>query len=155
MYDAQGHFSEMIMSANRQKADTSPRIPVGQAIAFWGTYTVNEEAKTLTRTIEPCSFPQWDGGTGTVSTAFPTEDEFQFWVTKPFPDPALGGAYRTTPYFQTCSSAVSFTFNSIDPEIQGQLQALKEGTSRAGPAEEGGKKESSHLCCPRGGSIPK
>jgi hypothetical protein len=91
MYDAQGHFSEMIMSANRPKADTSPRIPVGQIIAFWGTYTVNEEAKALTRTIERCSFPQWDGRTGTVSIAFPTEDEFQFWVTKPFPDPALGG----------------------------------------------------------------
>ena len=35
MFDAQGHFSWMIMSANRPKADTSPRIPVGQAIAYW------------------------------------------------------------------------------------------------------------------------
>jgi len=90
MFDAQGHYSWMIMSPNRPKADTSPRIPVGQAIAYWGTYTVNDEAKTLTTTNERCTFPQWDGGSGTESIAFPTEDEFQFTVTKPFPDPTLG-----------------------------------------------------------------
>jgi hypothetical protein len=90
MFDAQGHYSWMIMSANRPKADTSPRIPVGQAIAYWGTYTVNDEAKTLTTTVERCTFPQWDGGGGTVIITFPTEDEFQFTVTKPFPDPTLG-----------------------------------------------------------------
>ena len=36
MFDAQGHYSWMIMSANRPKADPSPRIPVGQAISCWG-----------------------------------------------------------------------------------------------------------------------
>ena len=91
IYTSDGHFSWMIMSANRPKADTSPRIPVGQVIAYWGTYTVNEEAKTLTTTIERCTFPQWDEGGGhAVSIAFPTDDEFQFTVTKPFPDPTLG-----------------------------------------------------------------
>ena len=91
MFDAQGHHSWMIMSANRPKADTSPRIPVGQAIAYWGIYTVTDEAKPLTTTIERCTFPQWDGGGGTpVSIAFPTEDEFQFTVTNPFPDQTLG-----------------------------------------------------------------
>jgi hypothetical protein len=91
MFDAQGHYSWMIMSANRAKADTSPRIPVGQAIAYWGTYTIDEAAKTFTGHIERSTFPQWDGGGGTpVSIAFPTEDEFEFTVTKPFPDPTLG-----------------------------------------------------------------
>jgi hypothetical protein len=90
MFDAQRHYSWMIMSPNRPKADTSPRIPVGQAIAYWGTYTVDETAKTFTDHIERCTFPQWDGGGGTVSIAFPTEDEFQFTVMKPFPDPTLG-----------------------------------------------------------------
>jgi hypothetical protein len=61
-----------------------------------GTYTVNDEAKTLTFTIERCTFPQWDGGGGhTVSIAFPTEDEFHFTVTKPFPDPTLGLSHHT------------------------------------------------------------
>jgi len=46
IYTSDGHFSWMIMSANRPKADTFPGIPVGKAIAYWGTYTVNEEAKT-------------------------------------------------------------------------------------------------------------
>jgi hypothetical protein len=90
MFDAQGHYSWMIMSANRPKADTSPRIPVGQAIAYWGTYTVNDEAKTLTTTVERCTFPQWDGGGGTDNIEFPTEDEFHFTVPKPFLDPTLG-----------------------------------------------------------------
>ena len=47
MFDAQGHYSWMIMSPNRPKADTSPRIPVGQAIAYWGAYTIDEAAKTI------------------------------------------------------------------------------------------------------------
>ena len=90
MFDAQGHYSWMIMSANRPKADTSPRIPVGQAIAYWGTYTIDEAAKTFTGHIERCTFPQWDGGGGTDNIEFPTEDEFHFTVPKPFPDPTLG-----------------------------------------------------------------
>ena len=89
-YTSDGHFSWMIMSADRPKANTSPRIPVGQAIAYWGTYTVNEEAKTLTGKLERCTFPQWDGGGGTDNIEFPTEDEFHFTVPKPFPDPTLG-----------------------------------------------------------------
>jgi Lipocalin-like domain len=90
MFDAQGHFSWMIMSANRPKADTSPRIPVGQAIAYWGTYTIDEAAKTFTDHIERCTFPQWDGGGGTDNIEFPTDDEFHFTVPKPIPDPTLG-----------------------------------------------------------------
>ena len=90
IYTSDGHFSWMIMSADRPKANTSPRIPVGQAIAYWGTYTVNEEAKTLTGKLERCTFPQWDGGGGTDNIEFPTEDEFHFTVPKPFPDPTLG-----------------------------------------------------------------
>ena len=89
----------MTMSANRAKADTSPRIPVGQAIAFWGTYTVNEEAKTYTNKIEHCTFPQWDGGGGTASIAFPTEDEFHFTFTT-FSRSIAGGAYRPPPDIQ-------------------------------------------------------
>jgi hypothetical protein len=70
--------------------DTSPRIPVGQAIAYWSTYTIDEAAKTFTDHIERCTFPQWDGGGGTNIIEFPTEDEFHFTVPKPFPDPTLG-----------------------------------------------------------------
>jgi hypothetical protein len=90
IYTSDGHFSWFIMSANRPKADTDPRQPVGPIIAYWGTYTINEEAKTITDKIERCTFPQWDGGGGTVNIAFPTADEYQFTVIKPIPDPKLG-----------------------------------------------------------------
>ena len=90
IYTSDGHFYWMIMSADRPKTHSSPRIPVGLAIAYWGTYTVNEEAKTLTDKIERCTFPQWDGGGGTNNIEFPTEDEFHFTVPKPFPDPTFG-----------------------------------------------------------------
>jgi hypothetical protein len=93
IYTSDGHFSWMIMSANRPKADTFPGIPVGKAIAYWGTYTVNEEAKTETDKIERCTFPQWDGGGGTVSIAFPTDDEYHFTVINPIHDPTMG-AFR-------------------------------------------------------------
>ena len=43
-----------------------------------------------TKYADAATFPQWDEGGGTVSIAFPTEDEFQLTVTKPFPDPTLG-----------------------------------------------------------------
>ena len=47
-------------------------------------------AKTETDKIERCTFPQWDGGGGTVSIAFPTDDEYHFTVMKPIPDPTMG-----------------------------------------------------------------
>jgi Lipocalin-like domain len=70
IYTSDGHFSWFIMSANRPKADTDPRQPVGPIIAYWGNYSIDEDAKTLTDKIERCSFPQWDGGGGTVNIAF-------------------------------------------------------------------------------------
>jgi uncharacterized protein (TIGR02246 family) len=121
IYDAQGHFSWMIMSANRPKADTSPRIPVGQAIAFWGTYTVNDEAKTLTTHIERSTFPQWNGGGGTVSIAFPTEDEFQYTVTKPLPDPTLGPIVPHLIFKR--ASTFAQQKEAVDPQIVEQLNA--------------------------------
>jgi Lipocalin-like domain len=80
----------MTMSANRPKADTSPREPVGQLVAYWGTYTVDEAGKTLISEIERCSFPQWDGLTHTTFTIETlTHDELHLAVIKPIPDPKL------------------------------------------------------------------
>ena len=78
------------MSADRLKADTSPREPVGQVVAFWGTYTLDDAAKTYTVHIERCTFPQWDGIDGTNNLAFPTENELNITTTKPIPDPKMG-----------------------------------------------------------------
>jgi len=61
-----------MMSADRSRsASDKPRNPVGQAIAHFGTYAVDEAAKTLTYHIERCTFPQWDEHDGTVNIEFP------------------------------------------------------------------------------------
>jgi hypothetical protein len=91
MWDGNGHYSWQMMSADRSKtASDNPRNPVGQAIAHFGTYTVDDVAKTLTNHIERCTFPQWDGGSGTVNIAFPTEDDLTIILQEPIKDPVQG-----------------------------------------------------------------
>jgi Lipocalin-like domain len=86
MYNANGWFSWQMMSADRSKiASNNPRDPVGQAIAHFGTYTVDEAAKTMSTHIERCTFPQWDGTDGTVAIAFPSEDDLTITLTETYP----------------------------------------------------------------------
>jgi Lipocalin-like domain len=62
IYTAGGQFSSQLMAANRDKAASKdPRQPVGLSIAYFGTYSVDEAAMTLTLHITRCSFPGWDG----------------------------------------------------------------------------------------------
>ena len=59
IYTSDGHFSWMIMSANRPKADTSPRIPVGQAIAHWApTRSMRRQKITATAPLF-CAFQEF------------------------------------------------------------------------------------------------
>jgi hypothetical protein len=91
MFDENGHFSWQIMAANRPKSEgTSPRTPVGQVNCLFGTYTVDETAKTKTVHIERCTFPQWDETDGTDNIAMPTENELNVTTTKPIQDPTMG-----------------------------------------------------------------
>jgi hypothetical protein len=90
IFTSDGNVSWQMMSANRPKADTSPREPVGPVVTYWGTYTVDEAAKTLTDHLERCTFPQWDGITGTLNLASLTENELDMTTTKPIPDPKMG-----------------------------------------------------------------
>ena len=49
MFDGTGRFSFQIIAAERSKsASNNPRNPVGQAVGYFGTYTVDEVAKTVT-----------------------------------------------------------------------------------------------------------
>jgi hypothetical protein len=90
MFDGNGRFSWQIISADRSKsASNNPRNPVGQAIAFFGTYTVDEAAKTVTYHLERCTFPQWDGIDRTANIAIDTENELN-QISAPVPDPSLG-----------------------------------------------------------------
>lgn len=60
-YDSSGRFTYMIIAAGRPKKETNPLVPVGKAIAYFGTYTVDEETQTVTWTIERSTYPNWDG----------------------------------------------------------------------------------------------
>ena len=85
------HYSWQIIGANRSKSEgTSPRTPVGPVSCFFGTYTVDETAKTYTVHLERCTFPQWDGIDGTNNIAMPTENELIVTTTTPIQDPTMG-----------------------------------------------------------------
>lgn len=69
MFDAGGRFSlnEMrsdlprVGSNSREATEAENKAIVQGSIGCFGTYTVDEAAKTLTVHIDACSFPNWDG----------------------------------------------------------------------------------------------
>jgi hypothetical protein len=62
MLDANGNLAFFLIGGDRPKAGNDPRVPVGPIVAYYGTYTVDEAAKSLTWKIEHASFPNFDGG---------------------------------------------------------------------------------------------
>ena len=78
LYTSSGHFSTQIISANRDKgASKTPRMPVGQSIGYFGTYTVDEATMTIKLKIDRCSFPGWDGVERVSKIALLTGDELK------------------------------------------------------------------------------
>jgi hypothetical protein len=68
--DANGRYSLIIMRSDIPKFASNNRVEgtpeenkavVQGSIAFFGTYTVDESAKTLTQHVESCSFPNFNG----------------------------------------------------------------------------------------------
>jgi hypothetical protein len=60
LLDAGGHFSFFVVGKDRPKGDANPRVPIGPFVAYYGTYTVDEGAKTVTYTIDSASAPAFD-----------------------------------------------------------------------------------------------
>ena len=69
-YDADGHFSEILtrsdlpkFASNNREAGTPEenKAAVQGSIAYFGTYSVSEADKMITRHIENCTFPNWNG----------------------------------------------------------------------------------------------
>jgi hypothetical protein len=90
IFDGTDHMSVQIIAADRSKsASNSSRTPVEQEIGYFGTYSVDEAAKTVTYHIERCSFPQWDGIDRIVSIVFPTDSELDIIGVTPIKDPSL------------------------------------------------------------------
>jgi hypothetical protein len=65
-------------------------LSVGQAIGYFGTYSVDEAAKTTTYHIERSTLPQWDGIDRIVSIVFPTDSELDIIGVTPIQDPSMG-----------------------------------------------------------------
>ncbi len=78
IYTSGGHFSTQIISANRDKgASKTPRMPVGQSIGYFGTYTIDEATMRIKLKIDRCSFPGWDGVERASKIALLTGDELK------------------------------------------------------------------------------
>jgi hypothetical protein len=58
--DPTGHMSFFVIGKDRAKGD-DVRIPAGPMVAYYGTYTVDEGANTLTYKIEHAGNPAFDG----------------------------------------------------------------------------------------------
>jgi hypothetical protein len=85
-----GRFSGMIVSANRDKgASKSPRTPVGPVIAYYGTYTVSADGKSLVYHVERSTFPGWDNVERTVNIDSVSANRLEL-VTTVTGDAALG-----------------------------------------------------------------
>jgi Lipocalin-like domain len=70
-------MSLLLMAGNREKASPNPRSPVGPAIGYFGSYTVDEGAKTITYHIEASTFPQWNGMDRIATIQSVSADELQ------------------------------------------------------------------------------
>jgi hypothetical protein len=72
IFDAGGHFSHFIAKPDPVKFSSGNRLngtpeeykaAVHNSIAYYGTYKVDEAAKTITLSIEAATFPNWYGVT--------------------------------------------------------------------------------------------
>ena len=87
--DEDGHFAITIIGDARRKFASNNRLEgtpdenksaVHGAIAYFGTYTVNEADHTLNFHIERCTFPNWDGTDQKRSVTI-TGDEMKYTNT--------------------------------------------------------------------------
>jgi hypothetical protein len=78
VYTPGGRFSSQVIAANRDKgASKNPRMPVGQSIGYFGTYTIDEAAMKVIIKIDRCSFPGWDGAERPSKIAYLSDDELR------------------------------------------------------------------------------
>ena len=98
IYTSGGHFSTQVIAADRDKgASKNPRMPVGQSIGYFGTYTVDEAAMTVKLKVDRCSFPGWDGVERVTKIALLTDDEYRSEVAT-VQDPVNGDVVPKTHY---------------------------------------------------------
>jgi hypothetical protein len=96
MFDAAGNFSLQIMGDARRKFAGSSRSQgtpeenkgaIQGALAYYGTYSVDETSHTLTFRVTRANFANWDGTEQKRTVLSVTGDELK-WVN---PSPSVGG----------------------------------------------------------------
>jgi hypothetical protein len=73
--DASGHMSLFVFGKDRQMPEgpPDPRAPVGPMVAYYGTYTTDDAAKTVTFHVENASAPAFSGATRVQSITVTAE----------------------------------------------------------------------------------
>ena len=62
--DPSGHMSFFVFGKNRPPATSpDPRAPLGPMVAYYGTFTVDDDTKTLTYHVEAASSPMFNAAT--------------------------------------------------------------------------------------------
>jgi hypothetical protein len=62
--DASGRMSFFVVGKNRPPATSpDPRVPLGPIVAYYGTFTVDDDTKTLTYHVEAASSPMFNAAT--------------------------------------------------------------------------------------------
>jgi hypothetical protein len=87
MLDLTGRFSLQLIGGDRPKPTGDPTTPVGPAIAYFGTYSVGEEDKSLTYHVERSTFPGFEG-TDQKATITTINGDALTYVRAPIPSPA-------------------------------------------------------------------
>jgi hypothetical protein len=82
MLSPTGRFSVFLVGGDRPKS-ADPTTPIGPAVAYFGTYTVDEGSKTLSYHVEGATFPNFEG-TDQKATVTIKGDELSY-VRAPIP----------------------------------------------------------------------
>jgi hypothetical protein len=62
--DPSGHMSFFVFGKNRPPATSpDPRVPLGPMVAYYGTFTVDDNTKTLTYHVEAAASPMFNAAT--------------------------------------------------------------------------------------------
>ena len=62
--DPSGHMSFFVFGKDRPPATApDPRVPLGPMVAYYGTFTVDDDTKTLTYHVEAASSPMFNAAT--------------------------------------------------------------------------------------------
>jgi hypothetical protein len=103
IFDANGRFAVIFLHPDLPKiASSDPSTPtpdeqkalVGRSIAYYGTYTVDEGAKTITLNVEASTFPNQVGGDNRRTVMALTGDELKYQNTRPLTGGQINTGYK-------------------------------------------------------------